>query len=107
MLAVYLVLLLSAVAILGGVVVVAMGEGGELALGRRDLPPLSARLATADDVAVLRLPISLLGYQEQSTADALRLLAIRLEERDAEIARLRAEVAGADGAPDVQPAPQA
>jgi hypothetical protein len=107
MLAVYLVLLLAAVAILGGVVVVAMGEGGELAPTRRDLPPLSARLATAEDVARLRLPVSLLGYQEQSTADALRLLAIRLQERDAEIARLRAEVAGSAGAADVAPAPQA
>ena len=107
MLAVYLVLLLAAIAILGGVVVVAMGEGGELALGRRDLPPLPARLATAADVAGLLLPVSLFGYQEQATADALRLLAIRLEERDAEIARLRAEVTGAAGATDAQPAPQA
>lgn len=107
MLAVYLVLLLAAVAILGGVVVVAMGEGGEQAPGRRDLPPLPARLTTADDVARLRLPISLLGYQEQATADALRMLAIRLAERDAEIARLRADVAGAAGAAEAQPAPQA
>ncbi|HEX9034140.1 MAG TPA: hypothetical protein VF834_20045 [Streptosporangiaceae bacterium] len=95
MLPVYVVLLLAAVAILGGVVVVAMGLGGELALSRRDLPPLSLRLATAADVARLRLPIGLLGYQEQATADTLRMLARLIENRDAEIARLRAQASAA------------
>jgi hypothetical protein len=92
---VYVVLLLTAVAILGGVVAVAMGLGGELVLPRRDLPPLSLRLATASDVARLRLPIGLLGYQEQATADTLRMLAQVIEDRDAEIARLRAHLAAA------------
>lgn len=94
MLVVYLVLLLAAAVILGGVVVVAMGRGGELALFRRDLPALRIRLATPSDLARLRLPIGLLGYQEQATGDALRVVAHMLAERDAEIASLREELRG-------------
>jgi len=89
---VYVVLLLAAVAILAGVVVVAMGGGGELTLFRRDRPEQLFRLRTPDDVAALRLPVALLGYQEQATGDALRQVAWLLAERDAEIARLREEV---------------
>ena len=88
----YLVLLLAAAAILGGVVAVAMGYGGELGLFRRDLPEYRFRLRSPDDVAALRLPIALLGYQERATGDALRQIARLLSERDAEIARLRDEV---------------
>ena len=88
----YVVLLLAAVAILAGVVVVAMGGGGELTLFRRDRPEQRFRLRTPDDVAALRLPVALLGYQEQATGDALRQVARLLAERDAEVAQLREEV---------------
>ncbi len=86
------VLLLAAAAILVGVVVVAMGGGGELALFRRDLPPLRFRLRSPEDVATLRLPLAPLGYQEQAAGEAFRAIARLLDERDAEIARLRDEV---------------
>jgi hypothetical protein len=89
---VYLVLLLAAIAVLGGVVVVAMGRGGEMALFRRDLPDGRFRLRTPADVAALQLPLGLLGYSEQATGDALRAIALLLAERDAEIARLRDEM---------------
>jgi hypothetical protein len=86
------VLLLAAAAILVGVVAVAMGGGGELALFRRDLPPLRFRLRSPEDVATLRLPLAPLGYQEQAAREAFRAIARLLDERDAEIARLRDEV---------------
>ena len=88
----YFVLLAAAVAILTGVVAVAMGWGGELAITRRDLPVIPPRIRTASDVARLRLPLGLFGYQAESADEVLQVLAGRLAERDAEIARLRAEV---------------
>ena len=88
----YFVLLAAAVAILAGVVAVAMGWGGELAISRRDLAVLAPRIRTASDVARLRLPLGLFGYQTESADEVLHVLAARLDERDAEIARLREEV---------------
>ena len=85
----YPVLLLAALAILAGVVVVAMGRGGELMLFRSDVPEFRFRIRTPADVATLRLPIGLLGYREPATGDALRAIASLLAERDAEIAWLR------------------
>jgi len=90
---VYPVLLLAAIAILCGVVVVAMGRGGEIAPFRRDVPEFIVRIRTPQDVAVLGLPIGLLGYSTPAAADALRAIASLLAERDAEIAALRGQVA--------------
>jgi hypothetical protein len=89
---VYFVLLASALAILAGVVAVAMGRGGEIARSQRDLPVLPPRIRSASDVARLRLPIGLLGYQEQATDDALDAAARLIADQEAEIARLREEV---------------
>lgn len=89
---VYLVLLLAASAILGGVVVVAMGRGGEMALFRRDLPVALRRPRTPAEVATQRLPLGPVGYQVQATEDALVAAANLLAERDQEIAALRSEV---------------
>jgi len=85
-------LLLAAAVILGGVVAVAMGRGGELAAFRRDVPAARFRARTPADVAMLRLPLGLFGYQQQATADALRAVARLVAERDAEITRLRDEL---------------
>ncbi len=89
---VYLVLLLAAVAIIGGVVVVAMGRGGEIAAFRRDRPVPFTPIRTPADVATLRLPTGPFGYQVQATADALSAVANLLAERDYEIATLRSEL---------------
>jgi hypothetical protein len=90
---VYVVLLLAAVAVLAGVVVVAMGRGGEIATFARDLPDARFRLRTPSDVAALGLPLALFGYQERTTRDALASVAQMIADRDAEINRLRAELA--------------
>jgi hypothetical protein len=89
---VYLVLLLGACAIICAVVVVAMGRGGEIAIFVRDRPVTFFPIRTPADVAGLRLPIGLLGYQVHATADALTALASLLAERDYEIATLRSEL---------------
>jgi hypothetical protein len=89
---VYFVLLAAALAILAGVVVVAMGKGGEIAQSRRDLPLLPARIRTAADVTMLRLPLGLYGYAEDATDEALDAAARLIAEQNAEIARLRDEL---------------
>jgi hypothetical protein len=102
---VYLVLLLAAGAILSGVVVVAMGHGGEMASFRRDLPLAIRRFRSPAEVASARLPLGPFGYEVQATGDALMAAAILVAERDAEIAALRRELMrlGPDGA-DADPA---
>jgi hypothetical protein len=88
---VYFVLLAAAIAILGGVVVVAMGRGGEIAPSHRDAPIRPPRIRTAADLAMLRLPVGLFGYQEEATDAALDAATRLIAEQQAEIARLRAD----------------
>ncbi len=88
-----MVLLLAAAAVLGGVVVVAMGRGGELARFPADSAPLALDQVTPTDLALLQPPRSLWGYDPEVTDQALRLIARAVTERDIEIERLRQQVA--------------
>lgn len=99
---VYWVLLLAAGAILGGVVVVAMGRGGEMAVFSRDLPTSATDPRTPMEVATQRLPLGPLGYQPQATEEALMTAAYLLAERDKEIAALRTEIWRLGGDPAVR-----
>lgn len=85
-------IVLAAAVILGGVIVVAMGRGGELS---RDRPerPVHADFRTWSDVAGYQPPAALLGYNARATQYALSLIARTLAERDAEIAWLRDRIA--------------
>jgi hypothetical protein len=94
---VYLVLLAAAAAILTGVVAVAMGWGGELAGWSRDLPAFPLRPSTASDIATLRLPANLFGYQVKATDEVLNAISLLVAGRDAEIARLRDELRATTG----------
>jgi hypothetical protein len=82
------ILLLAAGAILGGVIVVAMGHGGEMAR-YRDPRPTSPDFDSWKDVAGYRPPAALLGYHAGATEHALLTIARVLAERDAEIGWLR------------------
>lgn len=86
------VLVLAGVAVLGAVVALAMGRGGELAGTHPDHPPLplgtEGRPVTGPDVVRIRLPRTFWGYQPQVTDEALRRLASALSERDARVASL-------------------
>jgi hypothetical protein len=101
------VLLIAAAAILCGVIVVAMGRGGEMAPSEADSRPLDAEILTAADVALLRPPMALWGYDTRATDDALNLVARTVTERDIEIASLRRQIAdlrSAAGNPRSRPA---
>jgi hypothetical protein len=77
-----------ALVILGGIVVVAMGRGGELARESED-QPVTADFESGADVARYRPPPALLGYHAGATEYALLLVGRALADRDAEIAWLR------------------
>jgi len=89
------VIVIAALVILAGVVVVAMGRGGELA---RDRPPEPAvgDFRTWYDVAAYRPPAALLGYNAAATEHALAELARAMAERYAEINVLRSRLAAAE-----------
>ncbi len=81
-------ILLVAVVLLGAIVVVAMGRGGELSRETSD-EPAAADFASWADVASYRPPAALLGYHAGATERALQLISRSIAERDAEIAWLR------------------
>ncbi len=61
------ILFLAAAAILGCVVLAAMGMGGEMAAFPTDSAPLRMDEVTAADVALLRPPLALWGYSVPAT----------------------------------------
>jgi hypothetical protein len=101
------VLLIAAAAILCGVIVVAMGRGGELAQSAADSRPLNTEILTAADVALLRPPVALWGYDIRATDEALNLAARTVTEREVEIARLRRQIAELQSAARNPVAPEA
>ena len=105
------VVLLVAAAVIGvGLIVVAAGRGGEMTEFSPDLAPHETDVATAADVALLRLPVApvvLGGYHRPYTDEVLNLVARAVTERDVEIAMLRRQIAhlqSAQDAPSAGPA---
>ena len=88
------VMILVAVAILVGVFVAATGRGGELAYEQADHAPLDLGPVSATDVAMLRPPTALWGYNMQVTDEALERIAHALRERDVTIAYLQHRLTG-------------
>ncbi len=87
------VLVVGIIAILIGVFVVATGRGGELAYEHADHAPLDLGVISATDVALLRPPTALWGYNMQVTDEALDRIARSVRDRDIEIAFLRRKLA--------------
>jgi hypothetical protein len=86
-------LLLVIIAILVGVFFVAIGKGGELAYEQADHAPLDMGPVSATDVALLRPPTALWGYNMQVTDEALDAIARAMRDRDVEIAHLHRQLA--------------
>jgi hypothetical protein len=102
------VVLLVAAAVIGvGLIVVAAGRGGEMTEFSPDLAPHETDVATAADVALLRLPVApvvLGGYHRPYTDEVLNLVARAVTERDVEIAMLRRQIAHLQSAQDARSA---
>ncbi|MFB4310552.1 hypothetical protein [Actinomadura sp. GTD37] len=93
---VVVVLVLAGVAVLGAVVVLAMGRGGELTEAHPDYPPLQVdaegRPILARDGSRIRFPTTIWGYQMQVTDEAVHRLTTALHERDARVADLERQL---------------
>ena len=86
-------MILVAVVILVGVFFVATGRGGELAYEQADHAPLDLGPVSATDVALLRPPTALWGYNMQVTDEALEAIAQAVRDRDVMIAFLQRRLA--------------
>lgn len=105
-----MVLVLAGLVVLGAVVVLAMGRGGELAAAPGDRPPLPA----PDDQpftgpAPFHIPRAIWGYQADVTDQMLDRLRYAVYERDTRIAALEHQVADLRRhlEPEDEPAPAA
>jgi hypothetical protein len=87
-------MLLAVVAVLVAVFFVATGRGGELSRERVDYAPLELGSASAADIAMLRPPTAMWGYNVDVTDEALDQIARAVRDRDLEIAYLREQLAG-------------
>jgi hypothetical protein len=86
-------MILVAVVILVGVFFVASGRGGEMAYEQADHAPLDLGPVSATDVALLRPPTALWGYNMQVTGEALERIAQTIRDRDVTIAFLQQRLA--------------
>jgi hypothetical protein len=86
-------MILVAVAILVGVYFVATGRGGELAYEHADHAPLDLGPVSATDVALLRPPTAMWGYNMQVTDEALERISAAIRDRDVTIAFLQQRLA--------------
>jgi hypothetical protein len=89
---VLVVLILAIIAILVGVFAVSTGRGGEMAYEQADHAPLDLGPMSPTDIALLRPPTALWGYNMQVTDDALDRIARALRDRDIEVAYLRRQL---------------
>ena len=76
------------VAVAAGTVLVARGRGGELSVERNDYLELELGPVSATDIALLRPPMALWGYNMQATDEALDRVAASIRDRDVRIVAL-------------------
>src|SRR5271169_4670503 len=86
-------MIVVAVAILAGIFFAATGRGGELAYEHADHAPLDLGPVSAADIALLRPPTAMWGYNMQVTDEALDRIARAMRERDVTIAYLQEQLA--------------
>ncbi len=87
------VFLITIVAVLVGIFFAATGRGGELAYEHADHAPLDLGPVSAADIALLRPPTAMWGYNMQVTDEALDRIARAMRERDVTIAYLQEQLA--------------
>ena len=85
--------LITIVAVLVGIFFAATGRGGELAYEQADHAPLDLGPVSAADIALLRPPTAMWGYNMQVTDEALDHIARAMRGRDVTIAYLQEQLA--------------
>lgn len=91
------------VAVVAGAVLVARGRGGELSVEWSDYHQLELGPASATDIALLRPPMALWGYNMQATDEALDRIAAAVRDRDIRIVALEQLVTDLGREPAAQP----
>ena len=86
--------LIAIVVVLVGIFFAATGRGGEMSREPADHAPLDLGPVSAADVALLRPPTAMWGYNMQVTDEALDQIARAMRERDITIAYLQDQLAG-------------
>ena len=87
------VFLIAIVAVLVAIFFAATGRGGEMAYEHGDHAPPDLGLVSAADIALLRPPTALWGYNMQVTDEALERIAQAMRDRDVTIAFLQQRLA--------------
>ena len=87
------VFLITIAAVLVGIYFAATGRGGEMAYEHADHAPLDLGPVSAADIALLRPPTAMWGYNMQVTDEALDRIARAMRERDVTIAYLQEQLA--------------
>jgi hypothetical protein len=82
------VIVLAAIVVLAAVVFLARGRGGELSAERIDYAPLDLGPVSATDIALLRPPTGVWGYNMEATDEAMDQIAESIRERDVRIVAL-------------------
>ena len=101
-------MVLAIVAVLVAVFFVATGRGGELSQEHVDYAPLELGSVSAADIAMVRPPTAMWGYNVDVTDEALDRIARAVRERDLEIAYLQEQLAGREMTSDATaPGPMA
>jgi hypothetical protein len=88
------VFLIAIVVVLVAIFFAATGRGGELAYEQGDHAPLDLGPVSSADIALLRPPTALWGYNMQVTDAALDQIARAMRDRDVTIAYLQDQLAG-------------
>ncbi len=88
-------MLIAIAVVLVGIFLVATGRGGELAYEQADHAPLDLGPVSAADIALLRPPSAMWGYNMQVTDAAMDQIARAMRERDVTIAYLQDQLASA------------
>jgi hypothetical protein len=91
------------VAVVTGAVLIARGRGGELSVERNDYLELELGPVSATDIALLRPPMALWGYNMQATDETLDRIAASIRERDVRIVALEQLVTDLSREPAAQP----
>ena len=81
-------MVIAVIVVVAAVVFLARGRGGGLSAERNDYVPLDLGPVSATDVALLRPPTGLWGYNMQATDEALEQIAESIRERDVRIVAL-------------------
>jgi hypothetical protein len=87
------VFLIAIVVVLVGIFFAATGRGGELAYEQTDHAPVDLGPVSAADIALLRPPTAMWGYNMQVTDEALDNIARAMRGRDVTIAFLQEQLA--------------